>query len=330
MRNELFSAQRRRLTAFTLVELLVVIAIIGILIALLLPAIQAARESSRRSQCQNNLRQIGVATLAYESSRREFPPGVEQKSFPTSPVYRGSSLFVHVLPHIEEADVQQLWDFVDPFKNTSGGRSALTATVLAVLVCPSDVVDQNPVQDQSRWYALTSYGGNGGTRSYFPAEATVDGMFHTTGPASEPQPSQATVLVKDITDGTSHTLLFGERSHEDPNLEQFAEKNWIQSLKLWGWWGPSGARKAIGHVTMSATVPINYRIPFGSAGASQADPPVTDSLSLNPYGELRLCAYGSSHLGGANFVMADGSGVFLGDSTELNVLRSMSTRAAAD
>jgi prepilin-type processing-associated H-X9-DG protein len=309
---------------------LVVIAIIGILVALLLPALQAAREAGRRTQCQNNLRQLAVATLSYESTRREFPPGVEQTRFPAAPVYRGSSLFVHVLPHIEEADVQQLWDFADPLNNTVGGTGALSAAILPVVLCPSDSIEQNPVQDQGRYYALTSYGGNGGTRSYFPSVATVDGVFHTTGPASEPQPEQVVVRLKDITDGTSHTLFVGERSHIDPNFELFADLGWTQSLKLWGWWAPSGGRKAIGHVTMSAAAPINFQIPFTPAGGAQANPPATDAASFAHYVDLRLCSFGSNHPGGANFVLADGSYNFLADSTSREILQGLATRAGQE
>ena len=316
--------------AFTLVELLVVIAIVGVLIALLLPAVQAAREASRRTHCQNNLRQIGIALHSFESARRTFPPGVEQTQFPVAPVYRGSSLFVFILPHMEAAGIARRWDFDDPATNTVGGTSSLSATHVPLLVCPADAIDPVPVQQGGAHYALTSYGGNGGTRSYFPTAATADGLFHTTGPASEPASGQSPVKVKQITDGLSHTLLAGERSHDDPPFEQFANMAWTQSLKTWGWWAPAGGRKAIGHVTLSAAVPINYRLPFTPESASSADPPVTDGVSLAHHGDLRLCAFGSSHPGGANFVFADGSLQFLDESLNLDVLGRLATRAEGD
>lgn len=322
--------RRVRTIGFTLIELLVVIAVIGILVGLLLPAIQVAREAGRRAHCQNNLRQIAIATLSFESVHREYPPGVKQSLFPVAPVYRGSSLFVHVLPQIEGAGVQQIWDFADPANNAVGGTSALTATVLPVLLCPSDFIEQNPSQQSSQYYALTSYGGNGGTRSYFPTAATIDGIFHTTGPGSEPHVAQTTVQIKDIGDGTSHTLLVGERSHDDPNYELFAQLGWTQSLKSWGWWGPSGGRKAIGHVTMSAAVPINYRIPFTPNSSTEFDPPVSDGVSFAYYGDQRICAFGSNHPGGANFILADGSGQFMSEATAIEVLRGLATRAGDD
>jgi prepilin-type N-terminal cleavage/methylation domain-containing protein/prepilin-type processing-associated H-X9-DG protein len=321
-------AARRR--AFTLIELLIVIAIIGALVALLLPAIQSAREAGRRGACQNNLHQLAVAALDFESSQGQLPPGVEQRLFPIAPVYRGSSLFVYLLPQVEETGTRDLWDFDDPQDNTAGGVSARTATVLPILLCPSDVIDENPVLWQHAYYGLTSYGGNGGTRSFVAASATTDGLFHTTGPAAEPSDRQKCVRLREITDGTSRTLLFGERSHDDPNFELFAARSWAPSLKTWGWWGPSGGRKAIGHVTMSAYASINYSLPFGPATAAAQSPPVTDGVSFQHYVELRICAWGSSHPGGANFCFADGSTRYLVSETDPVVLRALSTRAGAD
>jgi prepilin-type N-terminal cleavage/methylation domain-containing protein/prepilin-type processing-associated H-X9-DG protein len=323
-------SQQRSRRGFTLVELLVVIAIVGALAALLLPAIQAAREASRRAGCQNNQRQLAIALLDFELAKREFPPGMQQTIFTIAPVYRGSSLFVHVLPQLEESAAADLWDFADPQNNTAGGIDARTAAVLPVLVCPSDLIDENPVKQQGWFYGLTSYGGNGGTRSFVAASSTTDGLFHTTGPASEPAAYQRPIRLREIADGTSRTLLVGERSHDDPNLELFVPQSWVQSLKTWGWWGPSGGRKAIGHVTMSAHAPINYNLPFTPAGAASQSPPATDGVSFQHYVELRFCAWGSNHPGGANLSFADGSTRFLRSETELSVLRALSTRDGAD
>jgi prepilin-type N-terminal cleavage/methylation domain-containing protein/prepilin-type processing-associated H-X9-DG protein len=315
---------------FSLVELLAVIAILGILLGLLLPAMQSAREAARRAQCQNHLRGLGLAALSFESAKREFPPGVRQAQFAVAPVYRGSSLFVHLLPYLEEESLRRLWNFADPAENTKGGTAALTATVVAGFLCPSEVLETLQVKQPQGIYALTSYGGNGGTRSYFPSEATIDGMFHTTGPASEPVRGQRSVRMREILDGASRTLLLGERRHDDPNLEQFAEIGWTESLKTWGWWAPSGGRKAIGHVTMSAAVEINFQIPFSPSNASQANPPVNDGVSLAPHASQRIGAFGSQHPAGANFAMADGSCKFLDAAISLEVLRSLATRRGGE
>ena len=93
---------RTRAAGFTLVELLVVIAIIGMLVALLLPAVQAAREAARRAQCQNNLKQIGLAILNYESARKCLPPSAHVDPVINAPMLRGTGLFVLILPYMED------------------------------------------------------------------------------------------------------------------------------------------------------------------------------------------------------------------------------------
>ena len=125
--------------AFTLVELLVVIAIIGILVALLLPAIQAARGAARRMSCGNNLKQLALAAQNYHDTHRVFPAG--GLNWPTPPgqtnppKYRNVSLFVLMLPQVEQGPAVAAWDFNDPWQNVLAGRSA---TVLDVLICPAD------------------------------------------------------------------------------------------------------------------------------------------------------------------------------------------------
>ena len=324
------TADRACRRGFTLVELLVVVAIMGTLFGLLLPAVQSAREASRRVRCQSNLRQLAVATLNFESARRQFPPGLQQAPFPAAPIYRGSSLFVFLLPQIEEGSLRRTWNFDDPLLNTVGGASARTATVLPVLLCTSDIIDQNPAVQNGWYYGLTSYGGNGGTRSYMPAQSTRDGIFHTTGPASEPNPNQQPVRLRDVKDGASKTLLFGERNHSDPNYESFAAQGWADSLKTWGCWGPSAGRKAVGNVTMSASAPINYQLPFDMSGAASASPPANSGTAFEVYADMRLSAWGSKHPGGANFALADGSVRFVADDLPLDILQALSTRAGGE
>ncbi len=261
--------------AFTLVELLVVIAILGILIALMLPAIQGAREAGRRVQCMNQLHQLGIAANAHVSATRLFPPGINQWFFNSSVTYRGIPLFVYLLPFMEQNGLFANWQYGDPMLNANQGNNSNTAVVMPNLVCPSDQIAQNPIVSVTgNWtYALSSYGGNGGTRSYFPTSSTADGVFHTTGPASEPTPNQTAVGPEDITDGLSHTLLFGERSHYDPNYKSFNAAGWGDLLDQWGWWAASTDRKMIGHVTMSGYVPINYQLPFSYANRAGQNPP---------------------------------------------------------
>jgi prepilin-type N-terminal cleavage/methylation domain-containing protein/prepilin-type processing-associated H-X9-DG protein len=327
-------AARRRSPggAFTLVELLVVIAIIGALAGMLLPAIQASRETARRAQCANQLRQLGIAATNYASARGNFPPGQEQRTFSAPVAVRGVSLFAFLLPYLEEGKVLTGWDYEQPLNNVTGGAGARTAAVLSVLVCPSDEIIENPAVIPGRdWtYGLGSYGGNGGTRTYFPQFATTDGMFHTTGEASEPEKNQQPVAPKDVADGLSNTLLFGERSHRDENLSEFNANGYGESLDLWGWWGASTSRKMVGHVTMSAYAPINFRIPFGYESRAGQNPPAAMAAEFAHYSDMRVQAYGSEHRGGCNFGFGDGSLRFLANATDEAVLKLLSTRADDD
>src|SRR5262249_22359721 len=208
---------------FTLIELLVVIAIIAILIGLLVPAVQKVREAAARTQCGNNLHQFAIASHAYHDTHKAFPPGVYMLGFPGAPKFRGVTLFVYLMPYLEQGNVVQGWDKTNPLNNTVGANQSKTATVLPILLCPADLINQNPIDSGSgRWYGLTSYGGNGGTRSYDPQFATNDGVFHVIGPGSQTDPQGGPVRMMQILDGTSNTLLFGERSHLDPNHDTFA------------------------------------------------------------------------------------------------------------
>src|SRR6185295_19508867 len=104
---------RRNRQGFTLIELLVVIAIIAVLVALLIPAIVSSREASRRLQCQNNLKQLGIAAHAYHDAARSFPPGMDQQNFPAAPSYRGVSLVVYLLPYLEYRSLREQWALGD-------------------------------------------------------------------------------------------------------------------------------------------------------------------------------------------------------------------------
>jgi len=320
---------------FTLVELLVVIAIIGVLIALLLPAVQAAREAARRSQCTNNLRQLALAAHNYHDTHKVFPPGLNQFQVTQSPKYRGVSLFAFLLPYVEQTALAQSWDYGSPMNNATGGTAARSAIVMATYLCPSDVIRENPVWDQSAYYGMTSYGGNAGQRSYVPsgqaaALATLDGIFHTTGPASIPNADQQPVSLAMITDGTSNVLLFGERSHYDPNFESIVSTGWTTSLQILGQWAALGGRRRIMDVTMSAYAPLNYRLPFDYNNLAQANPSAGSSAAFQYYEELRWTAWGSLHPGGANLAFADGSARFLSETLPAATLQALSTRAGGE
>ena len=314
-RTEMKATCRVVASGFTLVEVLVVIAIIGILVGLLLPAVQAARESARRMQCSNQLKQLALAAHNHHATGNSFPPGVDRSTS------QKSSLFVFLLPYLEGGNLYDLW------QRPNADRAALAATVLASLVCPSDLIPSNPVQNRvsERWYALTSYGGNGGTRSFHPESPLLkaDGVFFEVGLYSRPERYQRAVRIAEITDGTSQTLFFGERNHFDPNYDSFAAQGWEQTMGEYGYWTGSGGTLAIGDVTLSSYAELNYRLPFDYANRAAADPPANSRTDFRYYADLRLCAFGSRHPGGANFAMADGSVHFINDGIPLTILRAL-------
>jgi prepilin-type N-terminal cleavage/methylation domain-containing protein len=312
---------------FTLIELLVVITIIGILVALLLPAVQAARETARRVQCANQLRQLALASHNYHALWNSFPPGVDRND--TS---KKSSLYVFLLPYIENGNFYELWSRPD------ADRDALAGTVLSSLVCPSDLIPRNPVL-HGTYFGLTSYGGSGGTRSFSPCSSAnpscqhkADGVFFEAGQHSRPVAGQRTVSIAAIKDGASQTLLLGERSHVDSNFDSFTSRGYGkgQTLGEYGFWTGSCGNYALADVTLSTYAPINYRVPDCYENRATMNPPATSSSAFGYYEDLRLCAFGSQHTGGANFATADGATHFLNDGVSLDVLRAISTRSGQE
>jgi prepilin-type N-terminal cleavage/methylation domain-containing protein/prepilin-type processing-associated H-X9-DG protein len=302
----------------TLIELLVVIAIIAVLIALLVPAVQKVREAANRMTCVNNLKQIALAAQDYHGDHKRFPVGAR---FPVDVGGRpalGTTLWVELLPYIEQGNLHRKWDYNDNRNNVAGERNATTAYVLKILLCPSDPLPE-PVFEltsvpgpswYSGFYGVSSYGGNHGKRSVPTASSpsTQDGIFFI----------DSSVRVADITDGTSNTLLFGERFHHDPEFDRLRSVVWPgTSSPLWGWsrWGYVVSPGANASVTLSTPVPVNYRVP-----------PEGDLSTL----QNRVCAFGSVHPGGANFAFADGSVRFLSDSIPLATLQALSTRAGGE
>ncbi|MDR3639571.1 MAG: DUF1559 domain-containing protein [Isosphaeraceae bacterium] len=318
-----------RRAGFTLIELLVVIAIIAVLIALLLPAVQAARGAARRIQCVNNLKQLALATMNYESTNGVFPPG--QMKMATKPPW-GITLFVGLLPYVEQQPLYNAWNFSYGFDNLYG-TTARSATLINALLCPADIIPTNPVQNgttSNEWYGITSYGGNGGSQTHPFSAVTKDGVFTYTGPGST-APGNTQVSIAAVVDGLSNTLFYGERSHFDPNYDSFATAGltfFSQTMGMWGWWASSSGGYALSDVALSTYAPINYTIPFSysnAPGAATSNPGFT-----NGYETPRINAFGSLHPGGANFAMVDGSVKFLKSSIAMNVFQALGTRAGGE
>jgi prepilin-type N-terminal cleavage/methylation domain-containing protein/prepilin-type processing-associated H-X9-DG protein len=192
---------RRTRAGFTLVELLVVIAIVGLLLALLLPAVQAARESARRAQCQNNLKQIGLALLGYHECYKVFPRG----GWPATTA--NISWSAAVLPHLEEQPLYNSLNRAVPYTdltNLQPGR-----TVLAVFLCPTSPKESfwKPSADlpssSPNAYARTDYGALNGERA-------LRAPMATNSPERGVLILEKNLSLTAITDGTSQTILVGE------------------------------------------------------------------------------------------------------------------------
>jgi prepilin-type N-terminal cleavage/methylation domain-containing protein len=219
--------------AFTLVELLVVIAIIGVLVALLLPAVQAAREAARRSQCGNNLKQIGLAVLNHDAAKGRFPAGSTAAGTGIESV-NSSQWSVELLPYAEQASVYALWDRTQDFNRPLNQK--LREAFLPLYLCPTDV-DVNKLyrpesgQGTAQWWAPGSY------RAVSGSSPGTDGDLYWDNPQANLAASQASlpdwtrgplhavlkttatgvnirklkpVSTKNIPDGTANTLLVGE------------------------------------------------------------------------------------------------------------------------
>lgn len=263
---------------FTLVELLVVIAIIGILVALLLPAIQAAREAARRAQCVNNLKQLGLACQNYVSARNFLPPGYTAGPDPdsTSP---GWGWATYLLPYLEETPLYQQMDLTKPVET-----QAAIATVIPGFLCPSDQVIPAPFEITSESLqticsaAPSSYAATVGDDSSEVDADTGDGVFYRN----------SKTRFKDIIDGLSKTAFMGDRA-------------WADTHGIWAG-APNRAVTRPGEMNpwQTATAPAQCLVLVHN-----------NWINIKNDSDGGLDDFSSKHVEGANILFGDGSVRFI-------------------
>jgi prepilin-type N-terminal cleavage/methylation domain-containing protein len=336
-----------RQRGFTLVELLVVIAIIGVLVALLLPAVQAAREAARRSQCMNNIRQLAVAALNHESAKEEFPLGrgvgfrqeVQSDGSIKSVTIEQWSHLAHILPYAEQTSVHDVVDF-----NINSASSPAKLIQIGFFLCPSDFAEDRmnvPTCHAGGWEnaGRTNYHGNGGSDT---------GQSKTVGGVVVEQNngvfvSNLAVAMKHITDGASNTALYSESIRGDgnndaveypgdwfriPGTNQTAEVVYTRCSGLnpptgtgGSQWSCRGRNWVHGDY---ATTRYNHVMPPNGISCSQSSMGNINAIPINEDGGATTAS--SLHSGGVNVACADGSTHFVADSVDRLVWSALGSR----
>jgi prepilin-type N-terminal cleavage/methylation domain-containing protein/prepilin-type processing-associated H-X9-DG protein len=302
----------RRSGGFTLVELLVVIAIIGILIALLLPAVQAAREAARRMECSRNLKEITLAIHNYNAAYGCFPAGtiIDYVNIEKCQAdCRGTSFYLSVLPYLEEQQVNKFYDYASPnrwISQTADVIAILSSTRMPLFICPSVSKWTEGQQIDRRDY----YGCVGGKKMRahgWRGDIFEDGVMYMN----------SYTKLRDISDGSASTIVVGESIHAS---------KWGDSVNYGDgckggpspWWYGGATRKndpnslSVGRVLRSTRHPINSNI------LCLAD----DQDNHVPFG--------SQHPGGAQFSFCDGHVTLLDENIDWRVYQYLSTRAGAE
>jgi prepilin-type N-terminal cleavage/methylation domain-containing protein/prepilin-type processing-associated H-X9-DG protein len=312
--------------AFTLIELLVAIAIISLLAALMLPAVQQAREAARRTSCRNNLKQLGLALNNFHDVHRRFPPG---RGKPLPEIFSPQA---YLLAYVEQENLRQSMDYsqAPTTFGIGGGQTfdgsanyAAATTALSVFQCPSDVAAGRV---PGLPYGGTNYAAcaGSGTRAY-GSLTDADGVFF----------SGSEIQFRDLTDGSSHTAAFGERTLgtgqspaaigpaeyqryvlELPGAADTTSED-CRSPSSGTWFGERGGKWILGN--------------YGNTLYNHFYPPnVATWDCMNMHQQKALMTVRSLHQGGAMLLYCDGSVAFVSNAIDLTVWHSLSTRSGGE
>jgi prepilin-type N-terminal cleavage/methylation domain-containing protein/prepilin-type processing-associated H-X9-DG protein len=324
------SVSKRR--GFTLVELLVVIAIIGVLVALLLPAVQSAREAARRMQCTNNLRQMAVATLDYELAKKVLPPlyvffpGANATDLSDDILAHGTHIYI--LPYMEQKAIYDLYDF-DFTWIQSPNKKAIDQDI-STFICPSAPSPPERRLERPNWYAggYADYGVAGrisacNTTDVLKAQGVKErpdwqGLFtgvpqyadydnnSQTGcgkPVYDGQTGKT--YLKDCTDGLSNTIMWypveGRPDFWEDGYRKETYSNGAQAISTGSRWADPDHEWWVHNICAGKL------------------------MNCNNHNEIY-----SVHIGGGNFALADGSVQFLSETADIDVQVSLVTRAGED
>ncbi len=319
---------RKQRIGFTLVELLVVIAIIGILVGLLLPAVQAAREAARRMQCQNNLKQLGLALHNHESVRKTIPPLGDYITAGNTVYW---SVQARLLPFIEQANLHSLIDFTKPIS----AQPIVARQRMPHLLCPSEINDRERPDSPTFTHYPLNYGANAG-------------LWHIAQPPSDRGSGvfliNRSTRLAEITDGLSNTLGMAEVKAFTPYLRDGGNPSVATpvptspaAISAFGgeFKADSGHTEWVDartHQTgFTTTFAPNTRVPHVDNGK-------TYDIDFNSMREGRsnsLPTYAVStsrsyHTGGVNVLLMDGSTRLIGNSIDLQSWQALGSRAGGE
>ena len=353
-----------RRSGFTLIELLVVIAIIAVLIGLLLPAVQSAREAARRAQCTNNLKQIGLALHNYHSSANSFPPG---RMVPylgnfvgstTGDCFQGGiAVHMHIAPFLEAAPMFNAFNFSNSRVRTSTPLCVANVTVVQlrsnVFICPSEARDPNvaniPINNYRYNMGVTICQSSAWADSGAPqAPWTSNCLGEIDGPRGGMFKEEGVISIAHVTDGTSNTVAWSERilgDAETGTLTYGDARRPTSDVR-----SPSLTTDQFINICEQQMLSVTNQSPFYGIGAGSQHYANIEWTMYNhifaPNSKTYDCNSGQSfhdspnevstatarsyHPGGVNVLLSDGSVRFIKSTVNLGVWRALGTRAGGE